>query len=190
MTLAHVHILLNHFPTVGMIVGLGLYIVALIWKSDDLKRASLAVLVGLATLAIPVYMSGSAALEEITSRPDVSKAAVSAHQDAALLALAVMEVMGLVAWFGLWQYRRIARISKGIQATVTLLGLVTLLLMSNAANIGGEIRHPEILTKGGHRGAEREPVPRAGCWTPKPSARSSPGRRGCGRPARRCTSSG
>ena len=26
MTLAHVHILLNHFSTVGMIVGMGLYI--------------------------------------------------------------------------------------------------------------------------------------------------------------------
>ena len=25
MTLAHVHILLNHFPTIGMIVGMGLY---------------------------------------------------------------------------------------------------------------------------------------------------------------------
>ena len=28
MNLAHVHLLLNHFPTVGMIVGLGVYLMA------------------------------------------------------------------------------------------------------------------------------------------------------------------
>ena len=99
---------------------------------------------GIATLAIPTYMSGNAAVQEISNRAGVSKAAISAHQDmpALPLALAVMEVMGIVAWFGLWQFRRIARISKGIQGAVLVLGLVTLALMTDAANIGGEIRHP------------------------------------------------
>ena len=41
LNLAHVHLLLNHFPTIGMIVGLGLFLVAIVAKSDDLKRASL-----------------------------------------------------------------------------------------------------------------------------------------------------
>ena len=145
MTLAHVHILLNHFPTIGMIVGMGLYILSLLWKSDDVKRASLAVLFGLAAVAIPTYMTGNAAWQEISALPGVSKAAVAAHQDAALLALAVMELTGITARLALWQFRRIGRISKGIQATVLVLGAITLGLMTNAANIGGEIRHPEIL---------------------------------------------
>ncbi len=147
MTLAHVHILLNHFPTIGMIVAMGLFGLSLIWKSDDVKRASLAILFGLDVLSIAVYISGNAALQEIAALPGISKAAVLAHQDGALLAFAVMQLTGMAAWLGLWQYRRIGRIAKGIQGTVLVLGLVTLLLMSNAANIGGEIRHPEILTQ-------------------------------------------
>jgi len=146
MTLAHVHILLNHFPTIGMIVAMGLYILSLLWKSDDVKRASLAVLFGISAIAIATFISGSAAWEEIAELPGVSKAAVAAHQDAALLALAVMELTGITAWLALWQYRRIGRIATGIQGTVLILGLVTLGLMTNAATIGGEIRHPEILT--------------------------------------------
>jgi len=146
MTLAHVHILLNHFPTIGMIVGMGLYILSLIWKSEDVKRASLAVIFGIAAIAIATFVSGSAALQEIESLPGVSKAAAAAHQDAALLALVFLELAGIVAWLALWQFRRIGRIAKGIQAVVLVLGLISLGLMANAANIGGEIRHPEILT--------------------------------------------
>ena len=41
LNLAHVHLLLNHFPTIGMMVGLGVFIAAIIAKSDDLKRAYL-----------------------------------------------------------------------------------------------------------------------------------------------------
>lgn len=147
MTLAHVHILLNHFPTIGMIVGMGLYLLSLIWKSDDVKRASLAVLFGLSAMAIATYISGNAAWQEIAALPGVSKAAVAAHQDAALLAFAVMELTGITAWLALWQFRRIGRIAKGIQGTVLVLGVITLGLMMNAATIGGEIRHPEILTQ-------------------------------------------
>ena len=145
MTLAHVHILLNHFPTIGMIVGMGLYVLALIWKSDDVKRASLAVIFGIAAIAIATYISGSAAFSEIQEMPGISKEAVQAHQDAALLALAFMELAGITAWLALWQYRRIGRIATGIQAMVLVLGLVALGFMSDAANIGGEIHHPEIV---------------------------------------------
>jgi hypothetical protein len=126
---------------------MGLFALSLIWKSDDVKRASLALLFGLDVVSIATYISGNAALQEIANLPNVSKAAVAAHQDSALMAFAVMQLTGLVAWLGLWQYRRIARISKGIQTAVLVLGLLTLALMSNAANVGGEIRHPEILTK-------------------------------------------
>ncbi len=47
MTLAHVHLLLNHFPTVGMIIGFGLFILGLMGKSDDIRRVSLAVFLGI-----------------------------------------------------------------------------------------------------------------------------------------------
>ena len=65
MNLAHLHIVLNHFPTIGTVVGLGLFIVALVTKSDDLKRASLGIFLILALLAIPTYLSGSAAQQAI-----------------------------------------------------------------------------------------------------------------------------
>ena len=59
MNLAHVHLLLNHFPVIGTIIGLGLFLVSLFGKSDDLKRASLVIFLGIALLTIPTYLSGN-----------------------------------------------------------------------------------------------------------------------------------
>jgi hypothetical protein len=68
------------------------------------------------------------------------------HQDAALAGFAVTEFAGFVAWIALWQSRRRGRAARGLVPAVTLLSIVALALMARAATLGGEIRHPEILT--------------------------------------------
>lgn len=142
--LAHLHLLLNHFPTVGFSVGLGLYLVGLFRKSDDLRRASLVIFLGIALLLIPTFMSGKAAAQAIAGEEGVSDVLIETHEDAALLAFLFMEITGALAWLGLWQYRRVSRIAGWNLAAVLVLSLVTFGIMARAANIGGEIRHPEI----------------------------------------------
>jgi len=146
MNLAHVHLLLNHFPTIGMMVGLGVFIAAIIAKSDDLKRASLIVFFGIALLSIPTFASGTAAELALSKTPEVSKTMIEAHETAALVALGFMELTGALAWLGLWQYRRLSRLRQGTLLAILLAGLLTFGLMGRAANIGGDIRHPEIRT--------------------------------------------
>ena len=157
MNLSHVHLLINHFPTIGFIIGLGLFLFALIAKSDELKRASLVVFVGIALMTIPVYMTGSAAEEMICmvpqkspnapcANPAVSRGLIETHRNAALLALVFMEITGAAAWLGLWQFRRRSRPSRVNLTAVLLLSIVTLAVVANAANLGGGIRHPEILS--------------------------------------------
>ena len=90
MDLTHTHLLLNHFPAIGTIIGGGLFVVALIAKSDDLKRASLVVLLGIALLSIPTYITGNGAQDAIKSLPGVSKSQMEAHEGAAFLALGFM----------------------------------------------------------------------------------------------------
>ena len=144
MDLAHIHLLLNHFPVIGIIIGGGLFLISLITKSDDLKRASLVVLVGIALIAIPTYMSGNGAQEAIRSVPGISKSLIETHEGTALVALGFMEVTGAFAWLGLWQFRRLARVPNWNLAVILVLTLVSFGLMARASNLGGEIRHAEI----------------------------------------------
>jgi uncharacterized membrane protein len=145
MNLAHVHLLLNHFPTVGFGVGLGLFLVALFAKSEDLKKTSLIIFVVMALLAFAAYVSGNAAQMVIKGQQGVSDTLIKAHQDAALLAFIFMETTGVLAWIALWQYRQIARPRTSTIAAVLILSIVSFGLMAQAANLGGEIRHPEIV---------------------------------------------
>jgi uncharacterized membrane protein len=144
VNLAHLHLLLNHVPTVGTIVALAFQLLAFAKRSEDLMRASLAVFFGIALMSLPAYMTGYAAQNLIKERPGISAALIDEHQSAALLALIVMEATGVVAWFGLWQGRRPSGRPRWNAAAVLLLAVVSVALMASAANLGGQITHPEI----------------------------------------------
>ena len=142
MNLAHLHLLLNHFPTVGLAIALGLLLASLLKKSADLQQASFVAFYLLGLVAIPAYLTGSAAQIVLQNQPGVSDQVMAAHQDAALLALILLEITGFVAWIALWRFRR------WHQTGILVLAVVTFGLMASAANIGGHIRHPEILATG------------------------------------------
>jgi uncharacterized membrane protein len=151
MNLAHIHLLLNHFPTIGFGIALALFIVALVGKNDELKRTSFVIFFLIAAIAIPTYLSGNAAVETLCAGPEkecppgVSQPTIRAHEDAALIAFALMELTGFIAWLGLWQARMISRTPAWSVAAVLLVAIGSFGLMARAANLGGEIRHPEIV---------------------------------------------
>jgi hypothetical protein len=158
---SHLHVLLNHVPTIGFGLGLALFVVALARKNDGLKRTSLALFFVVATVAIATYVTGNGAESVIKGRPDVSQAAIRAHEDAALLAFTFMEVTGFFAWLALWQWRRVTHLAGWNVPVVLLLAVVTFGLMAKAATLGGEIRHSEILSAQvaideGHKAFDRD----------------------------------
>jgi hypothetical protein len=150
VNLAHVHLLLNHVPTVGFGVGLGLLVLSVVGRShDDLKRASLLVLLVAAILSIPTFFSGKAAETVVLASaanpaPHVLLSTMQRHEDAALIAFTLMEITGAFAWLALWQWRGRKRLPEWNLAVVFLLSIVTFGLMARAATIGGEINHSEI----------------------------------------------
>src|SRR5436309_15708337 len=150
MNLAHLHLLLNHWPIIGTLLGLGLFLVSLIANSDDLKQASLVLFSLIALLAIPAYLSGHGAEAAIKDLPGVSMDLIQKHQGAALMAFLFMETTGAFALLGLWQFSRTeknpwkSRPARWNLAAVLLLSIATLGLMTVTGNTGGEIRHPEI----------------------------------------------
>jgi hypothetical protein len=151
---AHVHLLINHFPTIGFIVAAGLFFVALAAKSDHLKVGSLVVMVGIAILTIPVYASGSGAQAQICGPLEVpgpcetneamSRTLIEMHEAAAFIGMYAMFLTGGLAWLALWHYRRFKRIPAVLNGLIVVMAFVTMGLIANAANLGGEISHPEI----------------------------------------------
>jgi uncharacterized membrane protein len=140
----HVHLLLNHVPTIGTVIGLGLLVMAYLRRSEHLRHVSFELLFLIALATLPAYVSGLAAQGVLMQRDDVSLEAITAHHDRALVAFIVIELIGFVSWLALWQYRRRGQTAAWIAPAVLVLGVLTMVFVTTAATIGGEIRHPEI----------------------------------------------
>jgi len=148
--LSHLHLLINHFPTVGLIIAFLLLVVSIVsdseaMKDDTMKPTALGVLFGIAVMTLPVFTTGLAAEGAIEKLPGISQPAMAAHEDSALLAFIVLELAGIAAWLGLWRWRRTRRVPPSLTFVTFVLAALSLGLMTVAANIGGAIRHPEIL---------------------------------------------
>ena len=142
--IAHAHLLLNHVPTLGTIVALGLLVVAYVRRDEPLKLVGLEVLFLVALVTLPAYMTGVAAFQKLRNQPGIADQAVRLHQDVALYGFTWLEFAGFIGWVALWQARRRGRAAKGMVAAATVLTAVSLLVMAQAANLGGDIRHPEL----------------------------------------------
>src|SRR5438093_3107867 len=142
MSLAYLHLFLNHWPIIGTLLGIVLFVVSLIGHSDDLKQLSLVLFSLVALLTIPAYLTGHAAEEVIKDLPGVSMDLIQRHQGAALMAFLFMEITGAFALFGLWQFSRTeknpwkSRPARWNLAAVLLLSMVTLGLMTVTGNTG------------------------------------------------------
>lgn len=147
MNYAHIHILLNHFPTIGTVFGLALFVTSLVRKNDELQRASLVVLALMALLGLPTFLSGSAAQGIVRNDAGISRAAIEAHQNAAILTTLFLALTGSLAWFALWQSKRFSRPPTWALTLILLLTVVTVGLMLRTGTLGGEINHPEIRTE-------------------------------------------
>jgi hypothetical protein len=148
VNLAHLHLLINHVPTVGSVGALALLSLGYLRRNEHLKHVGLEALFVIALLTLPVYVTGVMAHLELRPIKTVSDDAIRVHQDAALIGFTVMEFAGFVAWAALWQWRRHGRAANGVVSAATVLLVLALAVMARAANLGGEIRHPEILDTG------------------------------------------
>ena len=144
MNFAHIHLLLNHFPVIGSIIGFGLFLISFFGKNDALRRSSLIIFASMALIAIPAFASGKGAQLMLKGKPGISDAFVQRHEGAAMLALWFLEATGAFALAGLWQIHRRARMARWNLPTVLIFSALAVGLMVRTGNTGGEINHAEV----------------------------------------------
>jgi uncharacterized membrane protein len=148
-TWSHIHMILNHFPTVGFVFALVFYLIALAMNNEGMKRAGLTVFVICAILGVPTFVTGNAAMWALIDSKvaGISKAAINAHRDWALYTLFGLAFTGVTAWIELWRFRHLGRFSSRSLYLVLIFAVVTLAVMAETGHRGGQINHPEIRTE-------------------------------------------
>ncbi len=122
VNLAHWHLLLNHFPIIGSIIGLTK---VCSWhpslgEHQDLRRASFIIFTGIAFLSIGTFLTGFGAQAMVTGKPGISDALIQRHEGSAMLTIWFIEITGALSAVALWQYHRLKRPAEWTVAAVLL----------------------------------------------------------------------
>lgn len=155
MNAAHLHLALNHIPVIGFALTALLLIVGLLRRNESIKRTSVAAFVAIAVLTIPAYLTGEPAEDIVKTLAGVSKARIESHEEASQIAFIAIIIVGVFALGGLGLFRK-KPLPQWFAVVTLMVALTATALVGRAANLGGQIRHPEIISgnASGHVPAE------------------------------------
>jgi uncharacterized membrane protein len=142
MNAAHLHSILNHFPVIGFILGMGILLAGTLLRQAILRQAGLLILFLMALLCIPVFYSGHEA-EEIVEKL-ATQSTIEEHEKAGEWAYYLTLTTGLLsaaAFAASWKGLSFARYATLLAA---LIGILSTVALSRTAYLGGLIRHTEF----------------------------------------------
>jgi len=140
---AHLHLLFNHLPVVGMVGAAAVLAVAVASRSDDVRRLALVVLLLTGISALPAYFTGEGAEGVVKHLPGVVQDRIEEHEASGKWALGVAIVAGAFA-LGALVARRGKPVGRGLATAALVLALFGVAVFARTATLGGEIRHEEI----------------------------------------------
>jgi uncharacterized membrane protein len=161
MSAAHLHLMLNHIPLLGLVFGAVLLAYGLWRGAEDVQKASLGLLAVAGLSAIAVYLTGEPAEEIVEGLAGVSHDAAEAHEEWGWYALIAGIATGVGAFGTLLAGWMRERLGRGAVVLTLVLALLSSGLIGYTANLGGKISHPELrgetVSAVGGNGPQEEP---------------------------------
>ena len=140
---AHLHMVFNHFPIIGLFFGIGILAFGIIKKQTILVNTAYVIFIFCMIMAKATMMTGEGA-EEIVEELGISHDIIHDHEELAetfmkvLYGLGILSILGLVV--NLKKHSKAAIVSY----VVLVLAIGSAILSKNVGTSGGEIRHTEI----------------------------------------------
>lgn len=144
MNEAHFHLVVNHLPIVGLLIGLLVLITGFILKKTEVKVTALGIFVFSALASIAAFYSGEGAEEIVERIPGISETLINQHEEAAELFFTIILILGAVSLITIFLEIKKINIAKTGFILVILISLAAGFLAQNVGTTGGEIRHTEI----------------------------------------------
>jgi hypothetical protein len=139
------HLFLNHVPIVGLMFGLVFLIIGMRRSSEPTFLTGLRILVAIGVIAVPVAVSGLVSASRLAGVAWLDARAVSEHQSAGILTLAVLLSVATASAFVLFESSRKGRaLTPRVKKAIFTLAAIALGMGLWTSKLGGAIRHTEI----------------------------------------------
>lgn len=141
---AHLHLVVNHFPIIGTIFGLGILIAGLIFKNQTLKNTAFVLFIIAAIFGFASMNTGEGAEEIAEKLPGVTDQLIETHEELAETFSLFLYTTGLLSIISLFlTYKKMAFVKFTSLATVGV-AIIAVFFAQQTGTSGGEIRHTEI----------------------------------------------
>lgn len=141
---AHLHMVVNHFPIIGTIFGLGILIAGIFMKNTVIKNVAYILFVVAAIFAAVSMATGEGAEEIAENLPSVTDQIIHEHEEMAEKLALVLYVLGGISLVGLYlNFKNHAKASL-VSYFAFAIALVAVFLGKQTGTTGGEVRHTEI----------------------------------------------
>ncbi|HQX45478.1 MAG TPA: hypothetical protein PK209_13025 [Saprospiraceae bacterium] len=144
MDQTHVHLLINHLPIFGSILGVMVLVHALWMDSKQTSMAAYNLFIVSAIGAGIAYFTGEAAEETVENIQGISENVIDIHEDVAVYALVSIIALGVLSILGHLSIIKDFKIYRSLAWLILLIGLVSFGLMARTGYTGGQIRHTEL----------------------------------------------
>ncbi len=154
---AYLHLLFNHAPIIGSMVGLAIFLAGYLFAEPKFRKAALLIFVGSAVVSLPAYFSGEEAEDIVKTINGISKKVIHEHEEWGEKFIILTSVLGIAALLTLIaDIKQLAWSRIGYMATL-LIAVVTVAVSVPTGHSGGAIHHPEIQNNGAVTSPENQP---------------------------------
>jgi uncharacterized membrane protein len=147
MNAAHVHLLLNHLPIIGILVGFIILVSGFVFTSALTRRIGNITLFFAAVFVYPSFNTGEGAEEVVENLPGVNEGLIEKHEELAeqmLNFVTILLPLLVVTFYAEWKQKGFL---KYAQWAVLAISFIVIVYGKLVGTSGGEIRHTEIRTQ-------------------------------------------
>lgn len=144
---AHLHLLVNHFPIIGLFLGTLILLAGLIFRSRATRVVSLFVILVSASFSFIAFSSGEGAEEVVEHMSSMTREGhdlIHEHEEEAEGFMPFVWGLLILCLAGLFMEWKKMKFALYVQILVLLIALAGCYAVSQVGNSGGEISHPEI----------------------------------------------
>lgn len=141
---AHLHLIVNHFPIIGTILGLGILIAGIVLKNNSVKNTAYSLFIVAAIFAAFSMGTGEGAEEMVEDMPTIGKQIIHEHEEMAEKLAIVLYLLGLISIVGIFTNIKNSPKANLVSYLAFTIAAVAVFLAQQTGITGGEIRHTEI----------------------------------------------
>jgi uncharacterized membrane protein len=141
---AHLHMVVNHFPIIGTIFGLGILISGLLLKNNSVKNTAYILFIICAIFSFAAMYTGEGAEEIVEDMPTIGNQIIHEHEKLAEKFALIMYITGFFSLISIIANVKNHKFAKLLSFITLTLALVAAILSKSVGTSGGEIRHTEI----------------------------------------------